>query len=124
MKREVRAKTGRPLAELTIESLRAGALGTEDLRISREQLVAQAAAAEGAGHRQLAENLRRAAELTEMPNERLLEVYGMLRPGRATYEELSALAGELDAKRMSRVAAFVREAAEVYRARGITRRED
>ena len=117
----VHAWTGRPLGDLTIEALRDGRIGGDDFRISREQLDVQAAAAEAAGHPQLAENLRRAGELTRVPNERVFEIYAMLRPGRATWAELDRLADDLASQDMPRVAAFVREAADAYRARVIVR---
>jgi propanediol dehydratase small subunit len=119
----IRSGSGRNLDELTIEALRAQRLGPEDFRISGEQLDAQAAAAEAGGYRQLADNLRRAAELTRLPNERVFEVYALLRPGRATAAELRALAADLEGQGMPRVAAFIREAAEAYAERGIARRE-
>jgi propanediol dehydratase small subunit len=115
-------KSGRSLDELTIDALRAGNLSPEDFRISREQLNHQAAAAESAGNRQLAENLRRAAEMTGMSQQQVFEIYNLLRPGRATYAELITLAGRLqDEMDMPLVAAFIREAAEAYRGRGVTR---
>jgi propanediol dehydratase small subunit len=117
----IRTQTGRDLDELTIEALRTGVLTTDDFRISRAQMERQAAAAEEGGYRQLAENLRRAAEMTALQNERVLQIYAMLRPGRATHAELASLAGGLEGQGMPRLAAFVREAAEVYRQRGITR---
>ena len=119
----IRSGSGRNLDELTIEALRAQRLGPEDFRISGEQLDAQAAAAEAGGYRQLADNLRRAAELTRLPNERVFEIYALLRPGRATAAELRALAADLEGQGMPRVAAFIREAAEAYAERGIARRE-
>ena len=118
----VRTASGRSLDELTIEALRAGRLSAEDFRISREQLNAQAAAAEAGGYPQLADNLRRAAELTGLANERVFEIYNLLRPGRATLGELQALADELDGQNLPRVAAFIREAAAAYDRRGIAKR--
>ena len=114
--------SGRSLDELTIEALRAGQLTAEDFRISREQLNAQAAAAEAGGYPQLADNLRRAAELTGLANERVFEIYNLLRPGRATLGELQALAHELEGQNLPRVAAFIREAAAAYDRRGIAKR--
>jgi propanediol dehydratase small subunit len=121
MTSETRTRSGRPLADLTIDALRAGALAGDDFCISREQLEAQAAAAQAANHRQLAANLRRAAELTGLSNERVLGIYDLLRPGRASYGELTRLACQLASQDMPRLAAFVGEAAEAYRARGIAR---
>ncbi len=118
----VRTKSGRPLDELTMEALRTGELTAEDFRISRETLDRQADAAEAAGSRQLAENLRRAAEMTVLSQQQVFEIYNMLRPGRATYAELDTLPDRLpDELHMPRLAAFVREAAEAYRERGIVR---
>ncbi len=115
--------TGRRLDELDIEAVLEGALTAEDFRISAETLYQQADTAEAAGYRQLAENLRRAAELTHISNEEVLEIYDTLRPGRTTYETLIALAERLAHElNAPRTAAFVREAAEVYLARGLVER--
>jgi len=122
MDEPIRTGSGRALDELTIDALRAGRLTAGDFRISRAQLDAQAAAAEAGGYRQLAENLHRAAELTGLPNERVFEIYAMLRPGRASVAELHDLAADLRRQNMSRVAAFIVEAAEAYGKRGIAKR--
>jgi propanediol dehydratase small subunit len=112
--------TGRPLADLSIEKVRSGELGAEDFRISAETLRQQADAAAAGGYRQLAENLRRAAELTGISNQEGLEIYNRLRPGRSNYAELIALSARLENEyRAVLTAAMVREAAEVYLARGL-----
>ena len=86
-----------------------------DLRIAPETLELQAQIAESAGRRQLAENLRRAAELVRVPETRILEVYQALRPGRSTPSQLERLAGELESEyRARRCARFLREAAQAY----------
>ena len=116
----VRTFTGRSLQELSIEKILAGELTAEDFRTSAETLREQATAAESGGYRQLAENLRRAAELTCISNEEVLEIYNQLRPGRSNYKSLIALAERLEKEyKASLTAAMVREAAEVYRKRGI-----
>jgi propanediol dehydratase small subunit len=116
----VRTKSGRTLDELTIDAVLAGKLTVADFRISDETLRRQADSAEAAGYRQLAENLRRAAELTRLSNQEVLDVYDALRPGRATYDQLIALAERLEGKHQATLtAALVREAAEVYLKRGI-----
>ena len=122
MAKTIRTGSGRGLDELTMDALRADRLAPADFRISREQLNEQAAAAEAGGYPQLADNLRRAAELTELPNERVFEIYNLLRPGRATVAQLRQLAGELEGQNLPRVAAFIREAAAAYDRRGIARR--
>lgn len=117
--------TGRPLDTLTMEAVLRGAFGAEDLRISAETLLRQAEAAEVHGYRPLAENFRRAAELTRISNEEVLAIYDALRPGRTSYDRLIALAERLETElEAPRTAALVREAAEVYRARGLVEREE
>lgn len=119
----LRAASGRPLSALTEAALDAGELGIADTQISAETLRSQAAVARRAGHVQLAENLARAAELTAVPNAEVLRMYDMLRPGRATHEQLLALADELATRYDAQAcAAFVREAAEVYLLRGLVKR--
>lgn len=119
----LRAASGRPLAELTDEALDAGQLAIADTQISAETLRAQAEVARRGGFAQLAENLERAAELTAVPNGELLRMYDALRPGRATHAQLLALADALEQQyAASANAAFVREAAAVYQARGLVRR--
>lgn len=118
----VRTASGRTLDELNIEALRAGELTAEDFCISGETLHRQADAAEAAGYRQLAENLRRAAELTGISNQEVLDIYNALRPSRSTYNELITLADRLENDLDAPLtAAFVREAAQVYQERGILR---
>ena len=56
------------------------------------------ASPQAGGFRQLAANLRRAAELTAVPNAELLRMYEMLRPGRSTYAELQELAARLETR--------------------------
>lgn len=116
----VRTASGRTLDELNIKALLADELTAEDFRISKETLRRQADVAEAAGYRQLAENLRRAAELTGISNQEVLAIYNALRPNRSTYSELIALADHLENDLAAPLtAAFVREAAEVYQERGI-----
>jgi propanediol dehydratase small subunit len=103
-----------------MEALLRGELAVEDFRIGGETLQRQANAAERAGYVQVARTLRRAAELTGLPNDRVLEIYDALRPGRATYSHLLTLADHLETECSAPLtAALVREAAEVYRGRGL-----
>jgi len=119
----LQAASGRPLSEITLEAAAKGDLSIADLRISPETLRAQAEIARAAGYTQLAANLTRAAELTAVPNEELLQMYEMLRPGRSTFETLIGLAEKLESVYHAPVTGrMVREAAEVYRARGLLRR--
>ena len=52
-----------------MEAVRAGEVGVADLRIHPDTLEHQAVVASQHGNPQLAENLRRAAELTRLPDE-------------------------------------------------------
>jgi propanediol dehydratase small subunit len=112
--------SGRMVSELSMEDVLAGELTVEDFRISAETLRCQADNAESAGYRQLAENLRRAAELTRIPNQQVLEIYDSLRPGRTSQSQLMAWADRLEAEYGAPLtAALVREAADVYLERGV-----
>ena len=115
----LQSATGRTLDELDMQAILSGKLTPDDFRISAETLRRQAQAAEKAGYEQLAENFRRAAELTNISNEQVFRIYSMLRPGRATYDELLALAEQLERSDAPLNAALVREAAQVYLDRGL-----
>lgn len=112
------SRTGRPLSELTMENVRAGKIGANDFTIHPDTLRAQADIAQVAGFPQLAANFRRAAELALVPDEKVLSIYEALRPYRVSYEQLLALADELEREYGAvENARFVREAAEAYKAR-------
>lgn len=115
----VRALSGRETGELTLEAVRRGELGVSDLRIHPETLERQADIAAAHANPQLAENLRRAAELTRIPDEEVLAIYDALRPGRSTPERLAELAKDLKERGLPRCAALLAEAAEVYARRGL-----
>jgi propanediol dehydratase small subunit len=105
---------------VTVDAVRAGEIGLADLRIHPDTLEHQATVAQQHGNPQLAENLRRAAELTRLPDDEVLAIYGALRPGRSTAAQLAALAGSLAGRGLPRCSALVAEAAEVYARRGLT----
>lgn len=111
--------SGLGLEELTFDKLKGGQLSPADFKISAETLELQAQIAEDSGRGPLARNMRRAAELVAVPDERLLAIYNALRPYRSTKAELIAIADELEGTYGAKVSAsFVREAADVYEARG------
>jgi propanediol dehydratase small subunit len=115
----VSTPSGLRQADVTLEALRAGRLGADDLRATADTIRRQAAVALAAGRTQLAENLMRAAELSTVPGEVVLDVYTALRPRRSTASELDALAERLEQQHAApRTAAFVREALAVYSRRG------
>jgi propanediol dehydratase small subunit len=117
----IKGKRGKGLAELTLDRLMAGEVTLDDLRITPEALKLQAEVAEAAGRPTLAENFERAAELAQVPEDVIMRIYELLRPGRArSKDDLLAAARELrDSHQARRVAAFVEEAAEVYERRGL-----
>src|SRR6478736_5624563 len=90
----VETPSGLALEEVTLESARAGTLVAADVRATSATLRRQAAVARGTGRSQLADNLERAAELEEW-------------------------ALRLDDWDAPLTAAFVREAAVAYAARGL-----
>ncbi len=116
---KVRAHSGRPVSELTLEAVRRGELGLPDLRIHPETLERQAAVAAAHSNPQLADNLRRAAELTHLSDDEVLAIYDALRPGRSTPGKLTELAAGLAERGLPRCAALLTEAAEVYARRGL-----
>lgn len=121
--KELRAASGRPFESISLQAATAGELRGDDVKISADTLRAQAGIAQRSGYPQLAQNMLRAAELVAVPNAEVLAMYELLRPGRASFDELAALADRLDHEyHASTCAAFVREAAEVYRRRGLLRR--
>ncbi|MCY3865055.1 MAG: diol dehydratase small subunit [Chloroflexi bacterium] len=115
--------SGRPLSEISADAIAAGELAGDDLRTQADTLRKQADIARDGGYPQLAANLLRAAELTDVPNEELLRIYELLRPERASYDELLRLADYLERNYgAAENAAFIREAATVYRERNLLRR--
>ncbi len=119
----LRAASGLGVNEIDLPAALAGELSPADLQISAETLRAQAQIAALAGFTQLAENLARAAELTAVPNEELLNMYTAVRPGRSTYAELQTLAEKLEQTYHAPLnAQLVREAAAVYQQRNMLKR--
>ena len=110
---------GVALDDVTLDAIRAGELGADEMRATPATLRLQADVARAAGRTQLAESLARAAELAAVPDDLLLEIYTALRPGRATAEELETWASRLDGFDAVATAAFVREAAAAYAERGL-----
>lgn len=115
---KLKTPTGKPFSSLSYEKVLSGELTSDDMRIAPETLEYQAQVAESVNREAFAGNLRRAAELIAVPDERLLEIYNALRPYRSTKQELIDIANELDGKYGAKTAAaLVREAAEVYEKR-------
>lgn len=120
----LKSPTGKSLKDITLQGVLNGEIKPQDVRISPETLELQAQVAESVGRDAFARNLRRAAELIAVPDDRILEIYNALRPYRSTKAELLEIADELDKKYNAKInAAFVREAAEVYEKRNRLRQE-
>jgi propanediol dehydratase small subunit len=120
----VQTRNGHPLGKLTLDNLLTGQVTASDFGITAEGLRLQAAIAERAGRPNLAQNLRRGAELVEIPDEVLLEVYELLRPGRAhSADPFRATAERLrQSYGAEETATLIEEAATVYERRDIFQR--
>lgn len=120
----LRTPGGRPFAELTLDNLLAGRIDAGEFTTTAATLRLQADVARAAGRDKLAENFERGAELAAVPQDIILEVYELLRPGRAKgKDELLAAAARLRRDfAAERIAAFIEEAAAVYERRGLFRR--
>jgi propanediol dehydratase small subunit len=117
---QVETPNGTALSEITLDAVVDGDIDGDDIAISPNTLEKQAQVAEQEGRPQLAENFRRAAELTAIPDERILEIYNALRPSGADKETLEGMADELETEYDAQInAALVREAIEVYEKRGV-----
>ena len=115
----VRTASGKTVAEITLDGVVSGQLGPVDVAVAPETLRLQADFAEAGGNPQLAENLRRGAELTAFADDELLKFYEMLRPGRSSADELDSLTITLDERGAERCADLVREAKATYMRRGL-----
>lgn len=116
----VETPEGTKLSEITLEKVVEGDIDGDELVIAPETLKKQAQVAEEAGRPQVARNFRRAAELTQVPDDRILEIYNALRPSGTDKETLLEIADELEAEYDAEMnAAHVREAAEVYEQRDL-----
>ena len=121
----IRTPGGLGLEELKLDALRSGRLDASEMRATPGTLELQAQVALAAGRAQLAANLERAAELTGVPDEVILEVYTALRPHRSTAAELEGWADRLERDfQATLTAAFVREARAVYAKRNLLLPDD
>lgn len=117
----ISGQRGKKLSDITLDALVSGEVQMEDLRITSEALHYQADIARAAGRPTLAENFERGAELVGVPEEVIMEIYELLRPGRAAERSVLIEA----AKRLRRdygaakLADFIEEAADVYERRGL-----
>lgn len=120
----VQTRSGKTLRDLTLDSLLDGNITASDFGIAAKGLRLQAEIAEKAGRPNLSQNLRRGAELVEIPDDVLLHVYELLRPGRSqSADDLRAAARDLrDTYGAKETASLLEEAALVYERRGVFQR--
>ncbi|NMM43631.1 glycerol dehydratase [Rhodospirillaceae bacterium KN72] len=114
---------GKRLEDITVDTVVSGNVTMDDLRITPAALLDQARIARSVGRAALAANFERAAEMTRIPQEDVMRVYELLRPGRAGSKQVlldaaTDLRARFDADQLAR---FVEEAAAVYEKRGLYR---
>ena len=116
----ITSKTGKKLYQITLEEVKRGNVTAEDIKISHEMLKRQGQVAREADNPQMEANFERAAELSNVPDDVILNMYNKLRPNRSTKRELVLMAQELLEKyHAPHCAKLVLEAAEIYEKRGI-----
>lgn len=116
----ITSKTGKKLDEITLEAVKRGDISGEDIKISKEMLRKQGQVAKEADSPAMEKNFERAAELVDVPDDVILGMYNLLRPNRATKEQLLQMAAELENRYHAKSCAkMVREAADIYEKRGI-----
>ena len=119
-KEKIASKTGKKLSDITLDEVLKGHVGPDDIKISKEMLLAQGQVAKAAGNDPMEKNFERASELVNVPDDVILDMYNKLRPNRSTKRELALMAQELLEKYNAPYCAkFVLEAAEIYEKRGI-----
>ena len=121
---EVIGNRGKPLSSLTMGAVLNGDVSMEDLRITSQALEKQAEIATSVGRFALASNLKRASEMTRLPQSEVMAIYELLRPGRATsvrdlLDAANRVRNDYDAQLLGD---FLDEAASFYNQRGLFRR--
>lgn len=122
----VRGQRGKSLDDLSLDAVERGDVDMRDLRITPRALRMQAEIARSVQRDKLAGNFERAAELVDIPQDYLMQIYELLRPGRADNKAvLQDVAKELRATyNAPLMASLIDEAAEVYARRGLFRTQD
>ncbi|MBL8901994.1 MAG: glycerol dehydratase [Hyphomicrobiales bacterium] len=117
----IKGKRGKSLDDITLDSVVAGRVTMEDLRITPQALADQAEISRAAGRPTLALNFERAAELVGVPQDFIMSSYEMLRPGRAkSRDQLLEVANTFrQVYKAERMAKFIEEAADTYERRGL-----
>lgn len=114
----IKTPSGKPLNDVSLDDIANNRIDRKDLRITAEALKMQGDVAGADGRDTLRLNFDRAAELTKIPDDRLLEMYNALRPYRSTKSELLQIADELRTKYSANICAtWFEEAAKYYESR-------
>jgi propanediol dehydratase small subunit len=108
--------------EISVDDIRRGNVTLDDVRVHPDTLEHQAQVAENNENPQLAGNFRRAAELTALSDEEILQLYEALRPHRSTTQELRDIAKNLMVRGAQRNAELFTQAADVYERRGLVKK--
>ena len=115
----ITSRTGKKLSQITLEEVKRGNVNADDIKISSEMLKRQGQVAAEADNPQMQANFERAAELVNVPDDVILNMYNMLRPNRSTKRQILVLAQELlETYKAPHCAKLVLEAAEIYEKRG------
>jgi propanediol dehydratase small subunit len=117
----IKGQRGKCLSDISLEAVLSGDITMEDLRITPMALNAQAEIARAAGRPTLALNFERASELVDVPQDQIMRIYELLRPGRAKSKQELFDAAETLRKTYNaeRIARFIEEAAETYEMRDL-----
>ncbi|MGE7600958.1 diol dehydratase small subunit [Peribacillus sp. NPDC097675] len=119
------SRTEKPYNDLTLDAALKGKVTEADLRISPDTLEMHADISETLGRPQLAKNFRRAAEMINISDARILQIYNAMRPNRSTKEQLLEIADELEEEYGAlENANLIREAADVYERRGRLKKDE
>ncbi|MCH4165293.1 MAG: diol dehydratase small subunit [Lentilactobacillus diolivorans] len=114
----IKTPSGKALDDITLDDVANEKIDRKDLRITPEALKMQGDVAGAAGKETLQRNFDRAAELTNIPDDRLLEMYNALRPYRSTKQDLLGIADELRSKYHATIcASWFEDAAKYYESR-------
>jgi len=117
----IKGARGKSLDEITLDAIVSGDVTMEDLRITADALLQQAEVARSVHRTSLAQNFERASEMTRLPQSVVMEVYELLRPGRASEKQtlLDVASRMRDEFQAGELASFIEEAADVYDRRGL-----
>jgi propanediol dehydratase small subunit len=113
------AFSGKDSSHISVDAIRKGDIVIDDIRIHPATLEHQAQVASDHGNPQLAANFRRAAELTHISDDEVMQLYDALRPGRSSAQRLEEIASDLQSRGLPLNAELFRQASATYARRGL-----